>query len=101
MLVSALVGSWRAPKTTLHLQPDGMERVTVAAPRSKQGTPHENHVTDAYRRCGGLEPSESFGEGASRGVVGFGVEPRWLVAGCELGCGEVIALGVEQAHGVL
>ena len=39
--------------------------------------------------------------GASREVVGFGVEPRWLVAGCELGCGETIALGVEQAHGVL
>ena len=34
-------------------------------------------------------------------MVDFGVEPRWLVAGCELGCGEAIALGVEQAHGVL
>ncbi len=39
--------------------------------------------------------------GASRGVVGFGVEPRWLVAGCELGCGDGIALGAEGGHGVL
>ena len=23
-----------------------------------------------------------------------------LVAGCEFGCGEIIALGVEEAHGV-
>ena len=30
-----------------------------------------------------------------------GVEPLWLVAGCELGCGETMALWVEQAHGVL
>ena len=33
-------------------------------------------------------------------MVGFGVEPRWLVAGCELGRGEAIALGAGQAHGV-
>ena len=48
-----------------------------------------------------LPNPEAAEPGASRGVVGFGVEPRWLVAGCEHGCGETIALGVEQAHGVL
>ena len=44
-------------------------------------------------RCG------SATRGASRKVVDSGVEPRWLVAGCELGCGETIALGIELAHG--
>ena len=52
------------------------------------------HVADT-------RPSVADTRAASREVVGFGVEPRWLVAGCELGCGEAIALGVEQAHGVL
>ncbi len=51
--------------------------------------------TQPNSKKGGLD------EGALSEVVGFGVEPRWLVAGCELGCGETIALGVEQAHGVL
>ena len=33
-------------------------------------------------------------------MVGFGVESRWLVAGCEFGCGDGTALGVDLAHGV-
>ena len=47
-------------------------------------------------------PSQGRGaDGGVRGVVDFGVEARGLVAGCELGCGEAVALGVELAHGVL
>ena len=62
------------------------------------------YVGNGWVPITGLTPEQAKAAavlGASRGVVDFGVEPRWLVAGCEFGCGVAIALGVEQAHGVL
>ncbi len=40
---------------------------------------HNQHASASER----LSSDSMFPQGASREVVGFGVEPRWLVAGCE------------------